>query len=1326
MDANNNDNMNSSVDWRTQLQPNFRPRIIEKLLETLKRLFPASPEDLAGVASKFEEKIYSVAANRCDYLRKISVKMMALDSKSLNGADNSIPSNYVGNQNPSDPAIQGLHSQLCNPGQSLPMGNQSQPRQQLLPQNLQNAIASNSVQSPSSLQTALSSMTGLTQTAMSNVVSQNSNLQAMSGISQNCINNSVGQGVPSNMFSNAQRHMQGRQHSQQVLSQQQQQQSQNPQQFYQHHTMNQKLQQGIMQPPLLQSHMHQHPSLLQPNQMQPSQQSLMQMSSTLQSSQAAFKQIQPSMVQSAPQSSLIQNQHSSVQQPRPSGLQQHQQSVLRQQQPHQPSLHQQTSVLHQQQTPINQQPIVPSQQQQQLVAQESSATNMQQNQLLAQQNSVLDMKHQQHQQKMMLSQQNNLSNVQQQQLFSQQNKNLHQQQQLSQQSNFSGQQQQQQQHLIGSHAGLGTSSMQQHQHPENIMQQTKGAAQQQPQQTSSTLLPSQGQQSQSQPVQQLSSQPQPVQLQQQQQQHTLQQRIQTSASLDSAAQTGQPGATDLQEEIYQKIKSMKELYLPELTELHQKISMRCQQLEAHPQHPKQTDAIEKLKSFKISLDRMTSFLQFPKSSILPTYKEKLPQLEKQIINYLTKNSCTKPAASLQPGHQQLQQSVGQPHLLMQQPQSQIHQLQQQENQVNPMQPMSMQDSMTSMQSTAVSSLQRGSMPLSNYMGVPATQQNMINSLQTSSNLESTLGHTLRSLPQGALGSLQQNTINAPQKTNTGTLSHSTVNQLQPSVNSLPLNSSILQQHLKQQQQEHQLMQSQQLKQQYQQHPQHHLLQFIQQQHKQQVFQRQQQPQMQQQFQQQQLYQQQKQLQAQQIPQLHQMNEVNELKVRPGAGIKSELLPQPHHAGQRQTTYQLKTGSPFSVSSPQLLQAASPQLSQHSSPQIDLQNLHTAPSKVGTPLQSANSPLIGASPSTPSAPSPIPGDSEKQSCFISSTPNAGNTGHQQAAHGPTQAQSLSIGTPGISASPLLAEFTSYDGNQGNVPSNLSGKSSTLEQPLERLIKVVRSISLKAFSSSVIDIGSVVSMIDTIAGSAPGNGSRAAAGEDLVAMTKCHLQARNFISHDGSCTTKKKRLRASVMPLHAVSSACSANDSFKSDLENSELESTATTRIRRHRAEVNNALLQEVREINQRLIDTNIEISDEDVDSIAAAAEGEGTIVKCSFNALAATSNLKSQYASAQIFPILPLRLFVPANYPNCSPILLDKLPKEPSKEFEDLSVKARLRFSISLRGLLQPMSLGEMTQTWDDCARMVIAEYAQQSGGGSFSSRYGTWENCVRA
>ena len=66
------------------------------------------------------------------------------------------------------------------------------------------------------------------------------------------------------------------------------------------------------------------------------------------------------------------------------------------------------------------------------------------------------------------------------------------------------------------------------------------------------------------------------------------------------------------------------------------------------------------------------------------------------------------------------------------------------------------------------------------------------------------------------------------------------------------------------------------------------------------------------------------------------------------------------------------------------------------------------------------------------------------------------------------------------------------------------------------------------------------------------------------------------------------------------------------------------------------------------------------------------------------------------------------------------------DYEDLSSKVRSRFSISLRSLSQPMSVGDIAKTWDICAREVISEYAQQSGGGSFSSKYGTWENCVTA
>ena len=100
--------------------------------------------------------------------------------------------------------------------------------------------------------------------------------------------------------------------------------------------------------------------------------------------------------------------------------------------------------------------------------------------------------------------------------------------------------------------------------------------------------------------------------------------------------------------------------------------------------------------------------------------------------------------------------------------------------------------------------------------------------------------------------------------------------------------------------------------------------------------------------------------------------------------------------------------------------------------------------------------------------------------------------------------------------------------------MGDKSSTTEPPLERLVKLINSMSTKALSSAVNDIGSVVSLIDRMAGSAPGNGSRAAAGEDLVAMTKCRLQAKNLMSQDGSAATKRMRRCMSSMPLSTAAS------------------------------------------------------------------------------------------------------------------------------------------------------------------------------------------------
>ncbi|XP_026450443.1 mediator of RNA polymerase II transcription subunit 15a-like isoform X2 [Papaver somniferum] len=378
------------------------------------------------------------------------------------------------------------------------------------------------------------------------------------------------------------------------------------------------------------------------------------------------------------------------------------------------------------------------------------------------------------------------------------------------------------------------------------------------------------------------------------------------------------------------------------------------------------------------------------------------------------------------------------------------------------------------------------------------------------------------------------------------------------------------------------------------------------------------------------------------------------------------------------------------------------------------------------LQSTNSPFIVPSPSPPLAPSPVPGDPEKQTSGVSSQSNAGNIGHVHDIAYLGQVQSPAIGTPGISPSPLIEEFTGPNGNQ--VTSSTITKPSVTEQPIERLLKAVNSISPKAFSASVSDIGSVISMIDRIAGSAPGNGSKAAVGEDLVAMAKCRIQARNLIQQDGSSARKKMRRHTVAVPLKAMSSAGSMNDNFKQlvSMELSDIESTGTTRMKRSRDEANHVLLEEIGKINQRLIDTVVDISDEDVHPIASAGAAEGTILKCSYNAVALSRNLKALYASAQMTPIQPLRLLVPTNYPNCSPILLDRFPVELSKEHEDLSTKVKSRFSRSLRSISQPMSLHDMVKTWDVCVRAVISDCACQRGGGSFSSRCGAWENCPTA
>lgn len=60
------------------------------------------------------------------------------------------------------------------------------------------------------------------------------------------------------------------------------------------------------------------------------------------------------------------------------------------------------------------------------------------------------------------------------------------------------------------------------------------------------------------------------------------------------------------------------------------------------------------------------------------------------------------------------------------------------------------------------------------------------------------------------------------------------------------------------------------------------------------------------------------------------------------------------------------------------------------------------------------------------------------------------------------------------------------------------------------------------------------------------------------------------------------------------------------------------------------------------------------------------------------------------------------------------------------MKAKTNFILSLRKLSQPMSVKDMAEVWDVCAREVFHELADHAGGGSFSSTYGKWESCAVA
>ncbi|KAK4837586.1 hypothetical protein QYF36_006730 [Acer negundo] len=386
-----------------------------------------------------------------------------------------------------------------------------------------------------------------------------------------------------------------------------------------------------------------------------------------------------------------------------------------------------------------------------------------------------------------------------------------------------------------------------------------------------------------------------------------------------------------------------------------------------------------------------------------------------------------------------------------------------------------------------------------------------------------------------------------------------------------------------------------------------------------------------------------------------------------------------------------------------VRSTSPKISQHSSAQADQKTLRS-------PL----SPLIKASPSSLTRFS-IPADNGTLTSSASPLAIPQYFGHPHTTVAFTKVdtqngivnQSVAADSPGVSTSCFHIKSTNQDGNQ---------QSSSTKQPLQRLLDAVESLSPISLSACVSEIGSVVNLTDMLVGTACKD-SRAAVAEDLTSGPRCDLQAGKFRLQN------KRSLAMNV----SSSSLCQTNDLNQSTNHICDLlESTATYTIKRRRIEPSKGLLDEIRYTNQLMVETMVDL--DPTEDTATDEAGEGTTVRCTYRAVAFDGNLKMQFDS-KMLPVLPLRLLVPADYPNSSPIILDGLNVDwssVSEESADLMARTRLRFNRSLRQLSEPMSLAEMAKSWDVCAREVYWEFAQQLGGECLSSRYGAWENYVIA
>ncbi|KAG4390491.1 hypothetical protein GLYMA_06G311550v4 [Glycine max] len=303
----------------------------------------------------------------------------------------------------------------------------------------------------------------------------------------------------------------------------------------------------------------------------------------------------------------------------------------------------------------------------------------------------------------------------------------------------------------------------------------------------------------------------------------------------------------------------------------------------------------------------------------------------------------------------------------------------------------------------------------------------------------------------------------------------------------------------------------------------------------------------------------------------------------------------------------------------------------------------------------------------------------------------------------------ISTSGILASPLLENCNEENENcQGHIVI-----SDDASPAMQHSINVMNFVSAEALVDSCEDIGMVFHLNDGKSTLEPLNGPPLSAiGSDLEGVNVTDSQARYL--------TRRKFAPRERNMNHFINSM-PASEIFLQLTSSEKLFSNSST------SQENNALSEEIKEINMRLIDTEVVADKGKIVTTAAEgyiAHGEGLTVKLLFNSVSVNVNPMSNHGSYKKPIIQPLWLHIPASYPHCSVAIIDEMPLEARKDLdEDLSMKAKLKLTLCLQRLSQPLSLKDIAVSWDRCVREAICEYAQLFGGGTFTSKYGGWEIC---